>query len=166
MNASEISSNREAQLKQFESKYSELRNKYADALQHAIDVSDRPKQCMHIKQALDANKEITTLIQGFVATTETGGKVTADRLQTLRNDIEQYKIQHGEIQQGKDKLYALQRARSQLDEKVEISYGIQMIYIAIIVIGIVILLFTILGSSFRGVSNTQTIPSVVPGGFT
>lgn len=166
MNATEISSDRAAQLRQFETKYSELRKKYADALQHAIDVSDRPKQCMHIKEALDANKQITSLIQGFIGTTESKNKLNADRIQKLRNDIEQYKLQHEEIQQGKDKLYALQRARSQLDEKVEISYGLQMIYIAIIVIGVVILLFTILGSSFRSVGNTQSVTSVVPGGFT
>lgn len=161
MNATEFRINRDQQLKEFDQKYASLKSQYATALQDAMTEQDRPKQCVKIKEALDANQKLTTLVGSYLTANEK--EINSDMVRNLRADIEKYKEQHIQIQHGKDKLFALEQAKLQLQEKIDVTYGVQLIYITLIVIGLILLLVLIFSSNFSSVGDTQSVSSVLPG---
>ena len=165
MNATEFRTSREDKLKAFDEKYGSLKSKYANALHSAITEQDRPTQCVRIKEALDANEQLTTLVTSYLATNTDGSQITPEMVSGLRSDIEKYKEQHVQIQHGKDKLYALEQAKLQLQEKIDVTYGVQLIYLTLIIIGLILLVVLVFTSNIGSVGDAQSVSSVVPGGL-
>ena len=150
----------------FEQNYATLKADYSSALQNSISETDRPKQCMLIKRALDTNQRLTALVQEFLVGAESGTcKVSRERIHALREDIEKYKKQYVEIQQGKDRLHSLQIANNSLTDKLEVLRGVQFIYIIMIGLGILVLVILILYSGIKDVLNANPVVPVVSRGL-
>jgi len=167
MNPSDFHSTRTSQLKVFEDKYAVLKSQYSEALNKSISETDRAKQCVLIKSALDANQKLTELVQGFLVGSDSGGcKLTPEKVRSLRDDIDKYKKQYEEIQQGKNNIYALQKSHDELQQKIEVLHGIETMYIVVLALGLIILTYFVISSGIRGTFNTQSVSSILPGGFT
>ena len=166
MNPTEFVQARGERLKTFEDKYTASKKDYLDAVTSAKTETDRAKQCVLIKKALDKNKDLTAIIQEYLVGTDTPAeKVDAAKIRKLHEDIEVYKSQHEQIQQGKDNVLALEVAKSQLNTKIDIAKASTGLYLAISVIIGGILILTILGSGIRRAFYTNTVASVFPGRF-
>jgi len=167
MNPSEFQSARQGRLKTFEEKYAVLKSQYSEALKKSISETDRTNQCVLIKAALDANEKLTALVQEFLVGSGSGNcKVTAEKIRSLREDIETYKKQYAEIQQGRDKIYALQSSYDSLEQKIEVLRGIGFVYVVLISFGLIMLVLLMFYSGISRAFNTQSVSSVIPGGFT
>lgn len=167
MNPTEFVQARGERLKQFEEKYDALKKEYLDAVSSAKRETDRAKQCVLIKSALDKNTQLTELIQEYLVGSEpsTSG-VDAEKIRKLHEDVELYKEQHAQIQQGKNNILALELAKSQLDTKIDIAKASTGLYLILSIIIGGILLLTILGSGIRSAFYTNAVSSVFPGSFT
>lgn len=167
MNPSDFRTERDRQLKEFEDKYAYLKSGYSDALRSAMGETDRAKQCVLIKTALDKNKEITTAVQSFLTLSDDKTcKLTPDMIRDLRADIEKYKQQHTEIQQGRDRVYSLQQSYDQLQQQTTIVHGSQFLYIILIGCFAILLFILVSASSIRNILNAEPIASVIPRRFT
>ena len=167
MNPTEFQTARSTNAKAFETNYAQLKDRYSKALSSARAESDRPKQCVLIKSALDANKDLTTLVTNFLRLNDEGGrKLSPDRIHKLQGDIEKYKQQHADVQQGRDKLYSLQKSFADVDGKTIHVEGVNLFYFALICIGLLILFGLVFASGVRRALNTQPIAPIVPGRFT
>ena len=164
MNPSDFKVAREQRLKIFEERYAHLKQVYSDALQKSISETDRAKQCMLIKKTLEANQKLTALVQEFLAVSDSKTcSVTPGRIRQLRQDMETYKTQHGEIQQGRDKMYSLQRAYDKLQDKIEVVYGTEFIYACLLAFGLILLVLLMFNSGIRSALDANSISSVIPG---
>lgn len=167
MNAKEFQVAREQRLQTFEVQYAELKSQYAVALRNAKDEKDRTTQCVLIKSALELNQQLTTLVQGFlVGAGDENCKLTQEKIKSLRADIERYKEQHGEIQQGRDKLHALEQTLATLDEKVYVASGLEFVYMAVLGCILVLLVVFLMSSGVRSVFNAHAISPPNAGRFT
>jgi hypothetical protein len=84
----------------------------------------------------------------------------------LRADIEKYKAQHAEIQQGRDRVFALRQTLALEEQKVDIVHGSQMLYLGLLIIVLLVLVLVVIRSGIRSAFNAQSVSSVVPGRFT
>ena len=167
MNASEFQSARAERIKVFDRDYKALKEQYGTALKAAIAEQDRATQCVRIKEVLDVNKKLTQLVQGVLVGSGDGGcKLTPERIRALRADIEKYKAQHAEIQQGRDRVYALRQTLALEEQKVDIARGSQMLYLGLLIIVLLVLVAVVIRSGIRSAFNAQSVSSVVPGRFT
>jgi hypothetical protein len=167
MNPTDFQVSRDSVLKTFDTSYSDLKSKYSSALNSAKSETDRPKQCVLIKTALDTNKQLTTLVQDFIRlNTDSGCKLTPDKIQSLQKDIEKYKAQHAEIQQGKDRVYSLEKSFHDTDLKVIHADGINVFYFILIGLGVLVLVGLIFRSGINRSFNAQPIAPVIPRSFT
>lgn len=166
MNPTEFRVEREKRLKEFEDKYASLKTEYSTAIRSAINETDRAKQCVLIKNALDKNKEITQLVQSFLTLSDDkSSKLSPQMIRNLRADIEKYKQQHEDIQQGRDRLYSLQQSYEQIQQQTSVVQGSQFLYVILVACAIFILIFLVGASSVRDVFNTETVAPVVSRGF-
>ena len=157
---------REQRLQAFETQYAELKTQYAAALRSARDEKDRTTQCVRIKSALELNQQLTALVQAFLVGTDDGScKLTQEKIRGLRADIEKYKEQHGEIQQGRDKLHALEQTLATLDERVYVAHGLEFVYMAVLGCILVLLVVFLMSSGVRSVLNTHAVAPPNPGRF-
>ena len=167
MNPNEFKVAREQRLKIFEERYAYLKQVYSDALQKSISETDRAKQCMLIKKALDANQKLTALVQEFLAVSDSKTcSVTPARIRQLRQDMETYKSQYAEIQQGRDKIYSLQKAYDDLEEKIVVVQGVEFIYACLLAFGLILLVLLMFHSGIRSALNANSVSSVIPGSST
>jgi hypothetical protein len=167
MNPGEFRVEREKRLKEFEDRYAALKSEYSTALRSAMNETDRAKQCVLIKTALDKNREITTAVESFLTLSDDKScKLTPEMVRSLRADIEKYKQQHADIQQGRDRVYALQQSYEQLQQQSTVLQGSQFIYLVLVGISMLVLFILVSASSIRDVLNTQPVAPVVPGRFT
>ena len=167
MNPSDFKVAREQRLKIFEERYAHLKQVYSDALQKSISETDRTKQCMLIKKALEANQKLTALVQEFLSVSDSKTcSVTPARIRQLRQDMETYKTQYGEIQQGRDKIYSLQKAYDDLEQKIVVVRGVEFIYVCIIAFGLILLVLLMFHSGIRSALNANSVASVIPGSST
>ena len=167
MNPSDFKVAREQRLKIFEERYAYLKQVYSDALQKSISETDRTKQCMLIKKALEANQKLTALVQEFLSVSDSKTcSVTPARIRQLRQDMETYKTQYGEIQQGRDKIYSLQKAYDDLEQKIVVVRGVEFIYVCIIAFGLILLVLLMFHSGIRSALNANSVASVIPGSST
>lgn len=166
MNASEFQSARGERLKAFDRDYIALKQNYDVALNTAINEQDRPTQCQRIKEVLDVNKKMSQLVQEVLVGSEEGTcKLSVDRVRQLRNDIEMYKQQYADIQQGKDRVYALRQALSKEEERVNIVKGAQALYLGLLALILIVLVVLVIRASLTGVFNTQSVSQVSARGF-
>lgn len=167
MNPSEFRLEREKRLKEFEDRYTLLKGEYSTAIRSAMNETDRAKQCVLIKNALDKNKELTQLIQSFLTLSDDKScRLSPEMVRKLRADIEKYKEQHEKIQQGRDRLYSLQQSYEQLEQQNTVVQGSQFLYVIFVACAIFVLIFLIGASSIRDVFNTQPVTPVISRGFT
>jgi cell fate (sporulation/competence/biofilm development) regulator YlbF (YheA/YmcA/DUF963 family) len=164
MNPSDFKVAREQRLKIFEERYAYLKQMYSDALKKSISETDRTKQCMLIKKTLEANQKLTALVQEFLAVSDSKTcSVTPERIRQLRQDMETYKTQYGEIQQGRDKIYSLQKAYDTLEQKIEVVRGVEFIYACLLAFGVILLVLLMFNSGIRSALNAYSVSSVVSG---
>lgn len=167
MNPTEFKVAREQRLKIFEDRYASLKQVYSDALQKSISETDRTKQCMLIKKTLEANEKLTALVQEFLAVSDSKTcSITPERIRQLRQDMETYKTQYGEIQQGRDKIYSLQKAYDDLEQKIEVVHGVEFIYACLLAFGLILLVLLMFYSGIRSTLDANSISSVIPGSST
>jgi DNA-binding ferritin-like protein len=166
MSLTDFKTSREASMASFNAQYDELKTQYRKELDDALKEEDRATQCVHIKDALQTNKKITELVQGFLATTDPQtSTVTQDQLRNLHADVQSYRDQHAEIQQGRDKLRSLENAYASVQDEINIAKGIGFWYLVGLIALTVIAVAAMAGSSIRSALNTQSVPSVFSGSF-
>ena len=166
MNPTEFQTARETNVKTFETRYADLKQQYSAALNSAKSETDRPKQCVLIKSALDINKELTTLVSNFLRLNNEGScQLSPDRINKLQSDIEKYKAQHGEIQQGRDKIHSLETSFADVDAKAIHIEGINLFYFVLIALGIFVLIGLVFTSGIRRALYAQPVAPVVSRGF-
>ena len=166
MNPSEFRIQRARRMKEFEDKYDALKTEYSTSLNSAINEPDRAKQCVLIKSALDKNKELTRAVQSFLTLSDNKTcKLTPKMIRNLRQDIEKYKLQHAEIQQGRDRVFALQQSFQQLQQQSKVLHGSQFIYAILVAVLLITLVILLSASRVRDVLNAQSIAPVVPRRF-
>lgn len=166
MNPSEFRTERDKRLREFENTYTRLKTEYSTAIRSAMNETDRAKQCVLIKTALDKNKEITTAVQSFLTLSDDKTcKLSPDMIRSLRADIEKYKQQHAEIQQGRDRVYALQQSYDQLQNQSAVVEGSQFLYVILLAIAGLILFILVSASSIRDVLNAESVAPVISRSF-
>jgi len=164
MNPTDFKVAREQRLKIFEEKYASLKQVYSDALQKSISETDRSKQCVLIKKALEINQKLTALVQEFLVGTDGGNcKVTPDRIRQLRQDMETYKTQYAEIQQGRDRIHALQKSLYELEEKVQVVRGVDFMFMCLLAFGVILLVLLMFHSGISSAFNTYAVSPVLAG---
>jgi polyhydroxyalkanoate synthesis regulator phasin len=162
MNPSEFKVAREQRLKIFEESYASLKQVYSEALEKSISETDRTKQCVVIKKALEINQKLTALVQEFLVGTDSGNcKVSPDRIRQLRQDMETYKSQYAEIQQGRDRIHALQKSLYELEDKVQVVRGVDFIYMCLLAFGVIILLLLMFNSGIRSAFNAYSVSPIL-----
>lgn len=167
MNPQEFRTERDKRLREFEGKYATLKTEYSSALRSAMGEKDRAKQCVLIKNALDKNKEITGVVQSFLTLSDDKTcKLTPEMVRNLRADIEKYKQQHAEIQQGRDRVYALQRSYDQLQQQTAVVHGSQFLYVILLAVSAFVLFLLVSASSIRDVLNAKPVAPIVPRSLT
>ena len=92
--------------------------------------------------------------------------MTPDKIQSLQKDIEKYKEQHEEIQQGKDRIFTLEKSFQETDLKVIHADGINVFYFILIGLGVLVLIGLIFRSGINRTFNAQPIAPVIPRSFT
>lgn len=167
MNAAEFQSARTERMKVFDREYKALKERYDAALKSAIAEQDRATQCVRIKEVLDINAQLTQLVQDVLISVDNGScKLTPERIRALREDIEAYKAQHAEIQQGRDRVFALRQALALEEEKVSVVRGSEVLYLGLLVLVLLLLVFAVVRSSVGNAFDTQSVAPIVPRGFT
>jgi hypothetical protein len=167
MNPSDFQQAREARLKAFDEKYKVAKQAYADALQKAMSEQDRSSQCVLIKNALDKNKELTQLVGEMLTPSGSSGcKLTADKIRSLRTDVDNYTKQYEEIRQGRDRIHSLQMAYANVENRVNVLHGLETIYIVLLALVSILLVILVFHSGISSIFNTKSVASVVPGGLT
>ena len=97
---------------------------------------------------------------------QTGGcELTPAKIQTLRDDIEKFKKQHADIQQGKDRIHSLEMSFADLDAKTLHTDGVNMFYFVVIGTGVLALVGLVFRSGIHRAFNAQSVAPVVPRGF-
>lgn len=164
MNTTEFKTQRSKQLADFQKQYGDLKTEYSTAVINAVKEQDRSKQCMLIKQVLDTNKKITALLNSFNANVDPGTCKANPELKTrLLADLNQYKKEHEEIQQGREQLVGLQNALERTKEKtIEINDMFSW-YAVLIGVSVLILLFIIMFRTSSSMFNTQPSAPVFAG---
>ena len=103
MSLTDFQTSRAVSMTSFQTQYDTLKTRYRKDLDDAIKEQDRPTQCVHIKDALQTNKKMTELVQGFLATSDPKTcTLSQAQLRNLHADVKSYKDQHDEIQQGQE----------------------------------------------------------------
>ena len=167
MSLSDFQTSREASMTSFHTQYDNLKTLYRKRLDDALKEQDRPTQCVHIKDALQTNKKMTELVQGFLATTDPQTcNVTQLQLQNLHYDLQTYKDQHAEIQQGRHKLQSLENAYASVQDEIKMAKGVGFWYLVGLIALTVIAVAAMAGSSIRSALNTQSVSPVFSGSFT
>ena len=167
MNPTEFTAARGAAESKFETEYQKAKQRYKDALAGAKSTTDRAQQCVRISDALKANKDLTTLVGDFSRLGDEGGcTLSPANARKLRADIEKYKSQYVEIQQGRDRLYSLQTSYADADAQATHVEGVNLFYFIAIGIALIVLVFLVLGSGVSSVFNAQPISAVVPRSLT
>lgn len=167
MSLTDFQTSRATSMASFQTQYDALKARYRTSLDNAIKEEDRPTQCVHIKDALQTNKKMTELVQGFLATADPETcKVTQSQLRNLHADVKDYKDQHDEIQQGQDKLRSLENAYASVQDEISVVKGTGFWYLVLLIAITVIAVAAMVGSSIRSALNTQSVTPVFPGRFT
>ena len=150
----------------FQTQYDALKSRYRASLDNAMKEQDRPTQCVHIKDALQTNKKLTELVQGFLAVSDPQTcALTPAKLQNLHADVQSYKDQHSEIQQGRDSLRSMENAYASLQDDINRTKGIGFWYLVLLVILAAVVVVLLVWSSIGSVFNTQSVATVLPGRF-
>jgi len=166
MNPTEFQTAREQTVRAFEAKYEELKTRYSGALTSAQTEPDRPRQCVLIKSALDTNRELTTLVSDFMRLNSEGGcELNPGKVTKLRNDIEKYKSQYADIQQGRNKVTSLEKSFAEIDAKVTHADGINVFYFMVISVGLFALVGLVFTSGIRRALYAQPVTPIVSRGF-
>ena len=167
MSLTDFKTSRDASMASFQTQYDALKAEYRKSLDDSIREQDRPTQCVHIKNALQTNKKLTELVQGFLATTDPQtSNMTQEQLRNLHADIQTYKDQHNEIQQGRDKLRSLENAYASVQDEIKMAKGVGFWYLVGLIALTVIAVAAMAGSSIRSALNTQSVSPVFTGSFT
>lgn len=166
MDPSEFRTERNKQLTEFQKRYADLKAQYSASVVNALQEQDRPRQCMQIKQVLDTNKQITSLLKSFSGTVDPGTCASNPSLKPmLQSDLEKYNKQYEEIQQGQDQLSGLKYAIEQTKEKTKEIREQFSWYFVLIAVSVLVLIFIVLfRTTSSGVFDTQTSSSVLPTG--
>ena len=166
MNPVEFQTTRASNLRAFEQNYATKKAQYTAALNSARTTTDRAQQCVFIKSALDANKQLSVVVEDLLRLNQTGGcELTPAKIQTLRDDIEKFKKQHADIQQGKDRIHSLEMSFADLDAKTLHTDGVNMFYFVVIGTGVLALVGLVFRSGIHRAFNAQSVAPVVPRGF-
>lgn len=167
MSLTDFQTSREASMTSFTTQYDNLKTRYRKGLDDALKEEDRPTQCVHIKDALQTNKKMTELVQGFLATSDPQTcNVTKSQLRNLHADVQSYKDQHAEIQQGRDKVRSLENAYASVQDEINMAKGIGFWYLVGLIALAVIAVSAMVGSSIRSALNAQSVSPVFSGSFT
>lgn len=166
MNPTEFQTARDDIVKAFETKYQDLKTQYSAALNNAKTEPDRPKQCVLIKSALDTNRELTTLVSDFMRLNTDGGcELTPSKVRKLQSDIEKYKSQFADIQQGRNKVTSLEKSFAEIDAKAAHTDGINVFYFMLISVGLFVLVGLVFTSGIRRALYAQPVTPIVSRGF-
>jgi hypothetical protein len=167
MNPTEFQTSRQRIVQDFETKYAELKTRYSAALNSAKTETDRPKQCVLIKSALDTNGALTTLVSDFMRLNNEGGcNLNPGQVRKLQTDMEKYKTQYSDIQQGRDKLTSLEKSFAEVDAKATHVDGINIFYFMLISAGLIVLVGLVFTSGIRRALYAQPVAPVISRGFT
>lgn len=164
MDATEFRNDRDKQLTEFQKQYNDLKSLYSSSVVNALKEQDRPRQCMQIKQVLDTNKQITSLLKSFSGTVDPGTCKSNPNLKPmLQADLEKYNKQYEEIQQGQDQLAGLKYAIEQTKEKTKDIREQFSWYFILIVVSVIVLVFVVLfRSTSSSMFNTESSASILP----
>ena len=164
MDVSEFRTERSKQLADFQKQYSDLKTEYSTGVVNALKEQDRSKQCLLIKQVLDANKKIIALLKSFNSNVDPGVCKANPLLQTkLREDIQQYNKEHEEIQQGANQLSGLHNAIERTTEKTQEITEMFSWYAVLVGLSVIILIFIIIFRTASSMFNAQPSMAVFPG---
>jgi hypothetical protein len=164
MNTTEFKTQRGKQLADFQKQYTDLKTEYSTAVINAVKEQDRSKQCILIKQVLDTNKKITALLNAFNSNVDPGTCKSNPELKTrLMADLNQYKKEHEEIQQGREQLVGLQNALERTKEKTTEINEMFSWYAVLVGLSVVILIFIIIFRTSSSMFNTQPSAPVFAG---
>ena len=135
---------RDSELNEFETQYSELKEKYFSALDSAIQEKEPEKQAQLINTVLEINSNLASEVRAFVA--KLGDSYDPKAIAHLTDDLIKYQEEYTKIKQSQDMKTTLE---SILDEdKIKLkNMNFQFkLYIAGLIIGIFIILWYILTS--------------------
>jgi hypothetical protein len=164
MNTTEFKTHRSKQLADFQKQYGDLKTEYSTSVTNAVKEQDRSKQCILIKQVLDVNKKITALLNSFSGNIDPGTCKSNPELKTrLLGDLNQYKKEHEEIQQGREQLVGLKSALERTKEKTEEINDMFSWYAVLIGMSVVVLIFIIIFRTTSSMFNTQPSAPVFAG---
>lgn len=166
MNPSEFKASRDANLTAFQTKYDQLKSEYTDAMRQAKSETDRAKQCVHIQKALDTNKQMSVLVDGFLKLVSEGGcNLSPADVDKIRADSEKLKTQHSALKDGRDKTASLESVHSDLTSKIEHVTGVNQFYLLLLGVGMLILVVLIIYSGVRRAFNAKPVAPILPGGL-
>jgi len=166
MNPTDFQTARDSIVKSFETKYADLKRQYCSALKNAKSETDRPRQCVLIKSALDTNGALTTLVSDFLRLNDEGAcSLSPDRIHKLQSDIEKYKDQFAEIQQGRDKVFSLEKSFADIDSQTIHADGVNLFYFVLTALCLFVLIGLVFSSGISSGFNAQPVSPVVPRGF-
>jgi hypothetical protein len=131
---------RESDLKQFESTYAELRDKYMRTLAEAVNELDPQKQGDLINTVLEINTNLSAELRAFIAGHET---YNSDDVKKLTDDLVRYQEEHTKIKQSEDMKKTLEMILNEDQNKLNDMKFQFNIYIGLLVLGIVTILFYI-----------------------
>jgi hypothetical protein len=161
MEASEFRIERKRQLKEFQDTYGSLKSRYSSAVVSALKEPDRSKQCLLIQQVLDANKNVTSFLRSFSSSVDPSTCKADPTLQPrLLSDMETYRREHEDIQQGRDQVSALKHAIERTREKASSIAGLFSWYAVLIAVSVGLLLFIIVFRTGGSISVPAPVPAV------
>jgi DNA-directed RNA polymerase subunit F len=128
---------RDADLKEFETQYSELKNKYTSALRSAVQ-ADPQQQSQLINTILEINSNLASEVRAFVA--KTGDTYDPSEIQHLTDDLQKYQEEYTKIKQSQDMTETLKMVLNEDQDKIKNMRFQFNLYIALLGIGIVIIL--------------------------
>jgi hypothetical protein len=96
---------------------------------------------------------------------EGGCDLQPNQVTKLRNDIEKYKSQYADIQQGRNKLTSLEKSFAELDAKATHTDGINVFYFMLISVGLFALVGLVFISGIRRALYAQPVTPIVSRGF-
>jgi hypothetical protein len=166
MSLTDFQTSRATSMASFQTQYDTLKTRYRTSLDNAIKEQDRPQQCVHIKDALDTNKKMTELVQGFLAVSDPETcKLSQGQLRNLHADVQSYKDQFAEIQQGADNQRSLENAYASVQDEISVTKGASFWYLMLLIALTVVAVSAMVGSSIRSALNTQSVAPVFSGRF-
>jgi len=128
---------RDADLKEFETQYSELKNKYTSTLRSAVQ-ADPQQQSQLINTILEINSNLASEVRAFVA--KTGDTYDPSEIQHLTDDLQKYQEEYTKIKQSQDMTETLKMVLNEDQDKIKNMRFQFNLYIALLGIGIVIIL--------------------------